>query len=71
MNEYECIRKNGWSGFAEFYLNQCRIESESNNEIDIQVYSDLMKLDSRLGTTVTEQLFKSLFYSLSLDMIKV
>ena len=71
MNEYEYVRKNGYSGFAEFYLNRCQIESESNNEIDIQVYSGLVKLDSRLGTTVTEQLFRSLFYSLNLDLIKV
>ena len=71
MSEYEYVRKSGYSGFAQFYLNRCQIESKSNNEIDVQVYGDLVKLDSRLGTTVTEQLFGSLFYSLSLDLIKV
>ena len=68
MSEYENVRKNGYSGFAEIYLNRC---DESNNEIDMQVYRDLVKLDSRLGTTVTEQLYGSLFYSLNLDFIKV
>ena len=71
MNDYECIRKHGWSGFAEYYLNQYYTGSESNNEIDIQVYSDLVKLDSRLGTTATAQVFMSLSYSLSLDLFKV
>ena len=69
--EYERMRKDGWVGFAHLYLHQCKEESESGEKNDIQVYSDLVNLDSRLGTTATEQLFMSLCYSLSLDLIKV
>ena len=58
-------------GFAELYLNRCSKESQSDDKIDIQVYSHFVKLDSRLGTTATEQLFMSLGYSLSLDLVQV
>ena len=68
---YEQMRKGGWVGFAHLYLWRCKEESESEEKIDSQVYNKLVELDTRLGTTVTEQLFESLFYSLSLDLIKV
>ena len=59
MNEYECLRRDGWVGFAQVYLNQCYKESKSDDEIDEKIYNQLVELDTRLGTTASEQLFKS------------
>ena len=61
----------GWVGFAEVYLNQCNKESKSNDGIDKEVYSKLVELDTRLGTTPSEQLFNCVFNTLNLDIIKV
>ena len=71
MNEYEELRKHGWVGFAEVYLSQYNIESKTENIPDIEVYNQLVKLDARLGTTSSEQLFKCLFHTTRLDIIKV
>ena len=71
MNEYERLRKRNWVGFAEVYLDQCNKDSGIENKADIQVYRKLVQLDSRLGTTATEQLFRFLWYTLRLDILKV
>ena len=71
MNEYERLRKTGWVGFAQVYLNQCSKESKSNDGIDKEVYSKLVELDTRLGTTASEQLFGSLCKTTRSDIIKV
>ena len=71
MNEYEELRKGGWVGFANVYLWRCNIESKTENIPDIEVYRKLVQLDSRLGTTATEQLFECLRYTLRLDILKV
>ena len=71
MYDYEVIRKIGWVGFAEIYLYQCNNESKTENIPDISVYNQLVKLDTRLGTTSSEQLFACLFHTTRLDIIKV
>ena len=71
MNEYETIRKTNLVGFANLYLLRCNKESKSDDEIDKEVYSKLVELDTRLGTTASEQLFGCVFYTLNLDIIKV
>ena len=53
------------------YLFQCQKQSKTDDDIDIQVYTELIKLDSKLGTTATNQLFNSVRYLLGLDFIKV
>ena len=53
--------------FAEIYLFQ----SLKNNTFDIEVYKQLMALDSKLGATAAEQLLGCMFYTLRLDIIKV
>ena len=53
--------------FAEVYLFQ----SLKNNTFDIEVYKQLMALDSKLGATAAEQLLGCMFYTLRLDIIKV
>ena len=71
MNEYECVRKDNCVGFANVYLEGCNKRSHPNNVIDKEVYSKLVELDTRLGTTATVQLSECVFYTLNLDMIKV
>ena len=71
VNEYESLRKEDYVGFAEVYLQRCNIESKSDDEIDKEIYTKLVELDTRLGTTATEQLFWCVSYTLSLDIIKV
>ena len=71
VNEYESLRKMDWVGFAEFYLWRCKKESKSDDEIDKEIYTKLVKLDTRLGTTATEQLIECLDHTLNLDIIKV
>ena len=75
MNEYEELKKNGWSGFAQKYLaktSQIKSEAESlEDEIDLQIYIELVGLDSKLGTAASGQLSWCLFYTMRSDIIKV
>ena len=57
-------------GFAACYLAQC-IQSKSEDVIDIQVYNQLVEVDSRLGISAAEQLFYCITKTLRLDVIKV
>jgi len=58
-------------GFAHAYLDRCKKESKTDDEIDIQVYTKLVELDSRLDTTAAEQLFSCVKLTQRLDLIKV
>ena len=71
MTEYEKLRKTSFVGFVDVYLYRCDEESKTENIADVQLYKKLVELDTRLGTTATEQLFKCVFYSLRFDIIKV
>ena len=71
MNEYEELRKRGLFGFTELYLDRCNAESMSDDEIDIGVHTKLVELDSKLGTTASEQLHLSLYYTTRSDIIEV
>ena len=71
MNEQEECRKKGFVGYAEMYLHQCSKELKSDDEIDIKVYTQLVELDSKLGTSAAEQLFECIYSTLRIDLIKV
>ena len=71
MNEYEQIRWMGFTGFAQLYLHTCHDSSKSDDKMDIDIYTKLVQLDSKLGTSATEQLFWCVFYTLRMDLIKV
>ena len=71
MNEYESLRKEGFIGFAQLYLRRCNKESMKDDGIDIQVYTKLVELDSKLGTTASEQLARCLQFTTRSDVIKV
>ena len=70
MNENERFRRIS-VGFAVFYLRRCQKELKSNDQIDKDVYSKLVELDTRLGTTASEQLFGSLCKTTRSGIIKV
>ena len=65
------LRENGFAGFAGSHLQRYYVESKSDDQIDIQVYTKLIQLDSRLGTTASEQLAKCLQFTTRSDIIKV
>ena len=70
--EYDELREElGYVGYANYYLQECWDESELKNKADLAVYKQLLEIDSKLGTTQTEQLFWCVFYSLRIDLIKV
>ena len=71
MNEYEILRKKNFLGFANVYLWRCNKESKSDDKIDKEFYNELVELDTRLGTTASEQLFKCLEKTTRSDIIKV
>ena len=76
INEYigsttkstEQIKK---GGFAQKYLNQFYVESKSDDEIDVEIYKQLCKLDSKLGKTASERLRLCLQHTTRSDIIKV
>ena len=57
--------------YAGVYLIRCNQESKSDDEIDIEVFTRLAELDSKLGTPASEQLFHILNQTTQLDVIKV
>ena len=58
-------------GFASKYLERFDEESKSDREIDREIYSKLVQLDSRLGTRTSDQLYKCLSLTTRSDIIKV
>ena len=70
VNENECVKKANYIGFAHFYYKRYK-KLKPEDEIDEEVYSYFVKLDSRLGTPPSEQLFKCVFLTLDLEIIKV
>ena len=70
-NEFDVLRQYGYVGFANYYLNESYDESELKNKADISIYKQLLEIDSQLGTTQTEQLFRCVFHSVRMDLIKV
>ena len=68
MEESEILQKKGYVGYAELYLEQFDKET---NSIDTELYAELLKLDSRLGTRASDQLYKCLSRTTRSDIIKV
>lgn len=71
MNEIKDLRTMNLVGFAHFYLHQFYEKAKTDDEKDIQIYTKLVQLDSKLGTSATEQLLWCVFYTLRFDLIKV
>ena len=69
--DHDKLREDDWVGYADYYLGACWDESELKNKADVAVYKQLLEIDSKLGTTQSEQLFWCVFHSLRIDLIKV
>ena len=65
------LRELGYVGYAHYYLQKCWNESELINIADVTIYKQLLKIDSKLGTTQSEQLRWCLAYSPRKDLIEV
>jgi len=63
--EYDCV------GFADYYLNNSWDTTDLVNKADKKIYKQLLDIDTNLGTTSTEQLFKCVRHSSRMDLIKV
>ena len=70
VNENECVKKANYDGFGHVYYRRCK-ESKSDDEIDKEVYSKLVELDTRFGTSPSEQLFRWIFFTLDFDIKQV
>ena len=71
-NGFDVLReKIGYVGYASYYIHNCWDESELKNKADVTIYKQLLEIDSKLGTTQSEQLFLCVFNSLRMDLIKV
>ena len=69
---YDVLREElGYVGYAHYYLRQCLDKSELENKADITIYKQLLEIDSKLGTTQSEQLFQCVFHPARMDIIKV
>ena len=56
--------------FASVYLERFDKESKSNDEIDKELYSQLVKLDKRLGRKASDQLYEFILQTTRSDIIK-
>ena len=65
------LRELGYVGYADYYLQECWNESELKNKADVKIYKQLLEIDSKLGTTESEQLLGCLSYSSRKDLIEV
>ena len=61
----------GYVGFADYYLGYFYDESKLINKADIRIYNQLLDIDSKLGTTQTEQLIACVYKAIRMDLIKV
>ena len=58
-------------GYADYYLQKCWNDTKLKNKADVAIYKQLLEIDSKLGTTPTEQLRWCLCYSPRKDLIEV
>ena len=64
-------RKGNWTGFASFYIVMSWDETDLINKADINIYKELITIDEKLGTKITEQLIDCIQYSYRKDLFKV
>ena len=70
VNENECVKNANYDGWGDFYYQRYK-KSKPEDEIDGEVYFNLVKLDTRFGTSPSEQLFMCIYHTLNPDIIKV
>ena len=70
---YDMLRAEeyGFVGYAHYYVNKCWDEQELTSKADATIYRKFLEIDTKLGTTSTEQLFYLVFCAVRLDLVKV
>ena len=71
FDDYDEIREYTFVGYGNYYLRECEDESEWKNKADVAIYKQLLEIDSKLGTTQSEQLRWCLRYSPQKALIEV
>ena len=70
--DYDTLRKTrGWAGFASYYVGKSWDESKLANKADIDIYKELITIDEKLRTKMTEQVQICVKYSYRKDLLKV
>ena len=64
-------KRKGGGSYVEVYFYCCNKESKTDDKIDIQVFKQLAKLDTKLGITASEQLLSCLSHTIRSDIIQV
>ena len=49
MEEFKDYYRKGYVRFTDMYRKKCEEEPKPNNEIDEELYAELVKLDTRFG----------------------
>ena len=71
-NGYEkTLKQNDLVGFASQYLKECMNDNSLVNEADVQIYQQLVELDSKFGTKGSCQLEKCVAMSVRIDLVEV
>ena len=84
---YDALRKGGYAGYAELYLNihssfgvpgfghsiddLCEGFEVLDKSFSVSEYEKCVRIDRKLGTSETEQLSRLFFYTTQSDLIKV
>ena len=70
---YDMLReeKYGFVGYANYYVKRCWDEQKLINTADIAIYEKFLEIDTKLGTTSTEQLFNLVFSADRIDLVMV
>ena len=75
MNDKELLEKNfrdykdrSKGGFAAFYCSKYKYNDEQMN---VEIFENLVELDAKLGITATKQLLLCFGYTARLDIVKV
>ena len=64
-------RKLNWTGFANVYIVMSWDNTDMINKADFNIYKELITIDEKLGTKMTEQLLRCVKYSFRKDLFKV
>ena len=71
-NTFDVLReKCNAVGYAHYYLYACYDESELTNKAKIEAFKKLLEIDTKLGTTQSEQFIGCVMVSFRIDLITV
>ena len=68
---YDQLRGLNYAGFAELYLAEKYNDEKLVNEANLERYKSLVAIDSKFGTTMSEQLLNCVRWTLRMDLIQV